>query len=372
MYSRRHLLAITAGLPWAACRREKNPGLRAYAFVANQEGKALAVADLSAFAVTRHIRLDDQPTAVAAPAASPFVFALTPGSGTLHRISVEQLQFQAKLRVAPSAWNMRLSPDQKFLYVLCAQQRKLVRVALDRFAIDQEIALPGVPSDFDLASYLPYAAVSFGTEGRFALIDLGARRAGPVKDLGSEVGAVRFQTNGRALLVANRGARTLEAYQTASGRKIVELPLSLRPDQLCFSADGGQLFVTGEGSDAVCVVYPYHTPQVAETVLAGRQPGAMAASADPAFLFVTNPSSGQVSILNIRDRKVIAAVGVGAEPGHIVVTPDSQYALVLNQKSGDMAVLRVDRITRNRQKSASLFTMIPVGSKPVAAAVRMI
>ena len=70
-------------------------------------------------------------------------------------------------------------------------------------------------------------------------------------------------------------------------RIIVNLPLAVRPDNLCFNRDGGQLFITGEGRDAVVVVFPYYVPQVAETVLAGHAPAAMAASAT--HLFLANP-----------------------------------------------------------------------------------
>ena len=112
--------------------------------------------------------------------------------------------------------------------------------------------------------------------------------------------------------------------------------------------------------DAVVVVYPYHTPEVAETVLAGHAPGPMAASL--AYLFVASPGSGDVNILEINSRKVVAVASVGADPGFIAVTPDDQYALVLNRKSGDVAVLRVGAITKNRDRRASLLTVIPVGS----------
>jgi len=52
-----------------------------------------------------------------------------------------------------------------------------------------------------------------------------------------------------------------------------------------------------------------------------------------------------------------------------VVTPDQEYALVLNRASADMAVIRISAITVGRAKSAPLFTMIPVGSRPVDAVV---
>jgi DNA-binding beta-propeller fold protein YncE len=79
-----------------------------------------------------------------------------------------------------------------------------------------------------------------------------------------------------------------------------------------------------------------------------------------------------VSILNIGTQKVMAVVSVGSEPGFVVVTPDDQYALVLNRKSGDVAVLRVGAIQPNRNKSAPLLTMIPVGSRPVSAAIKAV
>ena len=52
----------------------------------------------------------------------------------------------------------------------------------------------------------------------------------------------------------------------------MNLPLAVRPEHICFNADGGQVFVTGGGMDAVVVVYPYYTPQIGQTVLAGHSP----------------------------------------------------------------------------------------------------
>jgi DNA-binding beta-propeller fold protein YncE len=163
----------------------------------------------------------------------------------------------------------------------------------------------------------------------------------------------------------------LTLVDTASGKVMVTLPLPIRPENLCFNADGGQLFITGEGVDGVVVVYPYQS-QVATTLLSGKAPGPMAVSVAPQFLFVTSPSTGTVSVLDVRTQKLAAVVAVGAdaEPRAVVVTPDQSMALVLNRKSGDIAIIRLANIVSKRQKTAPLFTMIPVGSAPVAAVVR--
>jgi DNA-binding beta-propeller fold protein YncE len=63
-------------------------------------------------------------------------------------------------------------------------------------------------------------------------------------------------------------------------------------------------------------------------------------------------------------------VETGSDPGYVAITPAEEYALVLNRKSGDVAVLDLRRIRRN--KSAGLLTVIPVGSRPVSAAVRSV
>jgi YVTN family beta-propeller protein len=103
----------------------------------------------------------------------------------------------------------------------------------------------------------------------------------------------------------------------------------------------------------------------------------MAASVTPGYLFVANPKSGDVSILDIETRRVVAVTPVGTEPAYITITPDDQYALVLNQASGDMAVIRIPNVTRavneqRRWKKGPLFMLIPVGSKPVSAAIMRI
>jgi YVTN family beta-propeller protein len=97
----------------------------------------------------------------------------------------------------------------------------------------------------------------------------------------------------------------------------------------------------------------------------------MAVSTTPSYLFVANPQSGSITVLDIETRKLVAAVAVGQEPRHILITPDNRYALVLNCRSGNMAVIRISAFTarRHRTDPAPLFTIVPVGEQPVGGAV---
>jgi DNA-binding beta-propeller fold protein YncE len=359
-------VAASAGA-WACSRKKGGTGFRGYAFVANEEGHVVAAVDLEVMAVARHIPLNGSPSSVISAPSRPFVYALTPANGTVHEIAVEHMSLSRKLAVAASAATFHISPDGASLYVLAKEPRSLIRVSLESFQVEWRLPLSEMPEDFAIASDSKTAAISSASSVR--LVDLDARKLRNPAGAGM-FGEVRFLADAKTLIAADRGERRLSLYDVASSQVITHLPLPMRPDHLCFNADGGQLFVTGDGADAVVVVYPYHTPEVAETVLAGHAPGPMAAS--QAYLFVASPGSGDVSILQINARKLIAVVAVGSDPGFITVTPDDQYALVLNRKSGDISVLRVGTITRNRDRRASLLTVIPVGSRPVSAAVRAV
>ena len=368
----------------AACgRHAKVRGFPGYAFVANQEGGAIAAVDLQVFAVARHIRIDGSPTAVLAHPKLDRVYALTPDTGTIHEILTGSLTFSRKLQVASQALEMRLSPGfaqgADAIYVLCRKPRQLVRVSLDPLRINWTLPLADDPSDFDISPDETSIAISSGAGCSITFVDVRNRSAfAPMRTTG-EIGLVRFQPphgdaaraqlDSQQLLAANVSQRMLSIYDVPRRRLMVNLPLSVRPDHLCFKTDGGQVFATGEGMDGVVVVYPYYTPQIGQTVLAGHNPGAMAASTSPGYLFVANPKSADVSILDIETGKVLAVTPVGAEPSSITITPDDQYALVLNQASGDMAVIRIANVTAARWKKGPLFMLIPVGSKPVSAAV---
>ncbi|MGH9665971.1 MAG: YncE family protein, partial [Bryobacteraceae bacterium] len=161
--------------------------------------------DLSAFAVARHIRLNGNPTAVAAHPTRPFVYALTPDNGAVHEIEADRLRLRRKVTVGGAALSMRLAPNGESLFVLCREPRSLVRVALDRFAVDAQVGLPEEPHDFDLTEDGFTAGISFGDAGSLSFADLNRSLCERPIAVGSELGAIRFRPDGKALIAANLG-----------------------------------------------------------------------------------------------------------------------------------------------------------------------
>lgn len=357
------LVAATA----SACRRRKAERFPGYAFVANSGGAAVAVVDLSAFAVVRHIRLDGGPVALAADSRRAAVYALVPETGSVHEIDAGGLALRRRLRLPEQLLSMRLAPSSSLLWLAAGRPPRLVGIAAESFQVVRRIDLPAAPLDFDIAPEAAQAAVSLGAHG-LALIELsGAGKLRLLRPCAS-CGPVRYRSDGRLVLAGDVEDRLLAVLDAEEGGIVVKLPLALAPTHFCFKDDGGQLFITGSGMDAVVTVYPYRT-EVGSTTLAGHAPGFLAVSSEPDYLFAANPESGDVTVIDIESQRVVAVVTVGKEPGFITVTPDNEYALVLNRASGDMAVIRIATLSGRRRRFAPLFTMIPVGSRPVAAVV---
>jgi DNA-binding beta-propeller fold protein YncE len=375
--SRRTLLSGAAAL--AACSR-KGKGFPGYAFVANQDGRSVAAVDLSAFTLARQIALNGAPNTVVAHPARPTVYVLTPENGTIFEIEAATLAVKRRVRPAQSAVSMRLAGDGRSLWLLAREPRALLRVPLDTLRAGTRIPLPQDPDGFELDPRPEgrLAGVSFPNEGAVALCDLAAGTATAPLHVGPRPLVAGFRKDGQ-LLIAGSADRTMTMFDVPSGKTVVRLPLPLEPAHFCFLPDGGQLFVTGPGMDGVVIVLPFST-EVGETILAGRAPGAMATwtPQEPqpySYLFVANPETADVTVIDIDTRKLVVVLHTGGAPSQILFTPDNRYALVLNNRSGDLAVVRTAEFTTEktkwieRYKTGALFTVIPVGGRPVGAAV---
>ncbi|MBV9938266.1 MAG: hypothetical protein JO150_07185 [Acidobacteriaceae bacterium] len=360
---------ISGGLSFlSACRRGKSAGYPGYALIATSGEKSVAVLDLMRFRLEKSIGLPAEPTAIVSTPSSDRAYVLTPSTGSIHALNRE-LQVAGSIRLAESLSEIRLTPDGKRL-VAISSAKELIDTHAHSLRVNRRYKLGEEGRHLDFGSG-DYVAISTGKHGLVELLQLTSGRRWSCR-LSGTIGALRFRADGKLLLVANLEERSLVALSVPKLEIIAELPLAMTPNNLCFKVDGGELYVSGEGMDGVAIVFPYQMLEVQQTVLAGRDPGIMACSEDPGYLFVGSASGTDVCVLNIYNRRVIGIVDITQKPTFITITPDSRYALILDEQSGNMAVIHITAIrttgTAGRYKSgASLFTMVPVGIKPVQA-----
>jgi YVTN family beta-propeller protein len=367
-------LLASAGV--LACGRPKAIGFHGYCFVANQGSRSISVVDLNRFRVRSQISLDAAPAAVLAHSNRGKVFVLAPETGTVYEIDAGSLAIARRARAGNQAASMQFSYTKDALWVLYRDPAALVELPLDSFRPGRRIRLSAPGIGFDVSRDNQAAVVS-PQDSSIVLASLSNGAIDRTITAHAAPSLARYRWDGRHLLVGSGPDRSVTIFDVPTGKVVVRLPLPLEPRNFCFSADDGQLFVSGDGMDGVVIIFPSST-EVEQSILAGHAPGAMAVTKGqpnpPAYLLVANPDSDKVTVLDIDSRELVAVVQVGRGPRSISMTPDDEYALVLNQESGDLAMIRTralmmpDGNTR-RNRSAPLFTMIPVGERPVSAAV---
>jgi YVTN family beta-propeller protein len=365
--TRREWIALGGLAVAGACSRKKGTGYDGYALIATSGDNSLAVVDLTAFTLLKPIPLGAPPTGVIAGPFASRSYVLSGGAGTVHIVDDNLTRVSSK-KVADELLNLRITRDGKRLVAVASGSHELIEMDPLSLHVLRRHKLEAQAIGLDISSS-SYAGLSTGERGIVELFNLVTGQRTRTRFSG-RIGTVRFRSDGALLLVSNLHDRSLTALDVPSLRVVADLPLAMRPENLCFSSDGGQVFVSGAGMDGVAIVFPYHTLEVEQTILAGHTPGVMASSERPQYLFVASRNASDVCILDVTTRKMIGIVEVGGLPGPIAITPDSQYALVFDQRSGNMAVIHIPAIRGNKWKSgASLFTMIPVGDRPIDAAI---
>jgi DNA-binding beta-propeller fold protein YncE len=382
--TRRSLLGggvSSLGLFALACAAKKGTGYPGYMLVAAAGDQAINAVDLKIFRLTHRIELNAAPSGVLSSASTPaLAVAVTAANGTLHLIDAAKLSKTGSIRIADEIERTRLLPDGKQAAAISRSARQLIITDLTAQKVVKRFRLTAVPQELEVTgsdSKEIRVAVSFGDKGLVQQFNLTAGTSHP-QQVSASVGGLRYRKDGQLLFVANYAGRSITVFDGDQLEMVADLPVAMKPETLCFSADQGQLFVGGSGMDAVAIVFVYQPLIVEQTVLAGQSPGAMAASLTPPFLFVASRTGPEINIFSVDTRKVIAVVQASPGTRQILITPDDQFALVLNEYSGDLAVIRIPTIEANRLRSgeinrtksgASLLTMFPVGDQPVAAAI---
>ena len=74
------------------------------------------------------------------------------------------------------------------------------------------------------------------------------------------------------------------------------------------------------------------------------------------MLYVANNGSNNVSMIDIDNRKTLAAVPAGNGPVKLALSTDGGYLLAANSRSNDVTVIRT--------AAHALLTVVPVGRGP--------
>ena len=122
------------------------------------------------------------------------------------------------------------------------------------------------------------------------------------------------------------------------------LNLALRPD-------GRELYVTCEAAYSVIVVDTATRRKVAE-IPVGGQPMDVTFSPDGRRAFVSNRLDDSLSVIDVGARKVVATIPVGDEPHGVLTDRAGKYLYVLNTATEDISVIDTATLEESKRLSA--------------------
>lgn len=355
---------LGAALVAAGCGSNLASRYFGWLFVAGAGEKALAVADLSQFRRVASIAMPAAPEQVF-PAGNR-VFASCPEGRAICEIDADSLKVAAKIAFPGKILAAAARPDGARIAVLTEQPTQLHLLDPASRKITARIALPGATGLLDLTNDLAAAA----TAGGVVRIGLRSGQVLGATELGFRPGVMRLHDDAKLILIGAADRNQIVTVNSETGALLARAPLAFTPARFCFNGDMGQMFVTGSAGDEIAIFSPYQS-EVDQTIVAGRTPYGMAVGSfnGQNLLFITNPSSGDLTIFDIEQRSLAASVHVGGRPGEVLLTPDGEYALVVGQDSGDVAVVRVKAVLDRKTRVKPLFTMFATASHPRSAAI---
>ena len=212
-----------------------------------------------------------------------------------------------------------------------------------------------------------FAYVTNGGDNTVSVIDVAGRQVVATVPVGTFPHGIRISPDGKQGYVANLKGGTVSVIDIETRKELAQIPVGKGPAQVGFTPDGRLAFASLSAEDKVAVIDPatrsvirkvsvgtvpiqiYSTPDSRELLVANQgarsKPGktvsvidletfktakpiqtgpgthGVAVDREGRYAYITNTYANSVSVLDVKERKIVATVVVGKGPNGISVTP---------------------------------------------------
>ncbi len=378
-FSRRAFIAGVALL--AGCSRKRAARYRAWLFIASASEKAVVVSDLASFQRSGSIPLGATPDQVLSTRGS--VFVVCRENQTIVRIDALRREVNATIPLGGRIAGAALTNSGAILAVALSQPASIVLIDTASTKIVQRTNLPGIPQAIaasdNQAAVILTANSGSRDSARLTRVGIPKGEILGVSDVNAgALSSLDYRKDGQTIFVGAPDARQLISLSTDSGAVLARLPVPIRPARFCVDGTGGQVFVTGADQDPQLVIFSPYQNQVDQTLYAGSALYGMAVAPNRNLLFLSNPDTGDVTIVYIETRRIAASVRTGGNPREILIALSDgleEYAFVVDGSSGDVSVIHIPLVLHKpgdaiiAEPPKPVFAVFHAGADPQSAVI---
>ncbi len=141
--------------------------------------------------------------------------------------------------------------------------------------------------------------------------------------------AVAVSPDGQRLYVSDRTAGCVVVLDSASGEKVLEVPIGGEPNGLSLSADGKILYVAQRTAGSIALVDTTRGT-ITGKIPVGTWPVALAVAKNSKRLYCCNRGNHTVSVVDLVASREIQQIAVVRDPAFAAITPDESRVVVAN------------------------------------------
>jgi YVTN family beta-propeller protein len=136
--------------------------------------------------------------------------------------------------------------------------------------------------------------------------------------------------DGRELWIACEAANSVIVVDTATRRKVAEVPVGGQPADVTFDPAGERVFVSNRLDDSVSVV-DAAARKVVATLPVGDEPHGVLLDREGKYLYVLNTSIDSISVFDAQTLHEIKRLAASRSPWSLALSPDGRRILVTHE-----------------------------------------
>ena len=171
-------------------------------------------------------------------------------------------------------------------------------------------------------------------DGRLYVIAVASKSVIDSMAIGSAANGFAFNADGSVLYASSRDAGTITAFRTSDDGTIATFVVGGRPQRLATALDGSRLYAANE--DSGLSVVDLATGSVLPSVNPMGSGYGLGLTPDGAQLYLTEPLSGRVAIIDRASLGTVSILSVGGAPRNVAFSADGTTGVVTD---GDGRVL---------------------------------